>query len=120
MNYILREFKHPNGKIFEEIFFTDNDTANFLIEWGQIEGHFVSFIIHEVTSWIDDNMPLDYEKYLSGTVKWDGCSHVNFGENDGYLHLCGKYYWDQHCLLIQTIWDICSKKIKDFNPEIAS
>lgn len=31
------------------------------------------------------------ETYLHGSVKWDGCSHYYFGNNDikGYLHLCG-------------------------------
>src|SRR5690242_15475325 len=29
------------------------------------------------------------ERYIDGTVKWDGCSHFNFGDNTGYLHLCG-------------------------------
>lgn len=28
-----------------------------------------------------------------GSVKWDGCSHVTFGDEEGYIHLCGKYNW---------------------------
>jgi len=30
----------------------------------------------------------DAQPYLTGLIKWDGCSHFYFGE-DGYLHLCG-------------------------------
>lgn len=29
------------------------------------------------------------ERYIEGYVKWDGCSHVTFGDENGYLHLCG-------------------------------
>lgn len=30
----------------------------------------------------------DAQPYLTGWIKWDGCSHFYFGDN-GYLHLCG-------------------------------
>lgn len=30
----------------------------------------------------------DAQPYLTGMIKWDGCSHFYFG-NEGYLHLCG-------------------------------
>ena len=30
----------------------------------------------------------DAQPYLTGMIKWDGCSHFYFGD-DGYLHLCG-------------------------------
>ncbi len=28
-------------------------------------------------------------KYISGIIKWDGCSHLYFGDRDGYIHACG-------------------------------
>lgn len=32
---------------------------------------------------------------VAGWVKWDGCSHLIFGEErQGYLHLCGIEGWD--------------------------
>ena len=32
---------------------------------------------------------------VAGFVKWDGCSHLTFGDDgDGYLHVCGIEYWD--------------------------
>ena len=31
------------------------------------------------------------QPYIRGVVKWDGCSHYYFGDEEGYLHLCGKY-----------------------------
>lgn len=30
----------------------------------------------------------DAQPYLTGMIKWDGCSHFYFG-NEGYIHLCG-------------------------------
>jgi hypothetical protein len=31
--------------------------------------------------------PNDSEPYVKGTIKWDGCSHVNFL---GYIHACSR------------------------------
>lgn len=33
--------------------------------------------------------PHEAEPFIAGSVKWDGCSHMWFGNKDGYLHLCG-------------------------------
>lgn len=95
--------------------------ANFLIEFdeGQNFETRAEFSVFEVTSWIDDK-PCDIELYLKGTIKWDGCSHIYFGDENGYLHLCGKFYFDQHKKVIDAIWDVCSKKIIGFNENVAS
>jgi hypothetical protein len=44
---------------------------------------------------------------ITGLIKFDGCSHVWFGERndkdaagDGYMHLCGRSCWDW---LIETL-----------------
>lgn len=29
------------------------------------------------------------QTYIKGVVKWDGCCHYYFGDEDGYIHLCG-------------------------------
>lgn len=34
------------------------------------------------------NILEDAQPYLTGFIKWDGCSHFYFGD-EGYLHLCG-------------------------------
>lgn len=121
MEYALKEFKNVLGEEFEALFFGDDPMPQFLIEWEKIEGLHADFIVHEINSWTTDNIPSDYEKYLNGTIKWDGCSHIWFGgeDRDGYLHLCGKHYFDKHCKLLQAMWDICSKRIEDFDSEIA-
>lgn len=30
----------------------------------------------------------DAQPYITGMIKWDGCSHFYLG-NEGYIHLCG-------------------------------
>jgi len=124
MEYTLKEFKNTEGLAFEALTFNGNELAEFLIEWRKIEDHYVELIVHEVTSWAGDkDEPCDYGKYVKAYIKWDGCSHLYFGEGepaDGYLHLCGKSYFDKHCNLLQALWDICSKKIKSFDHEVAS
>jgi hypothetical protein len=34
-------------------------------------------------------------RYVHGFIKWDGCSHLYFGDDDGYLHVCGSRNWVQ-------------------------
>ena len=119
MEYTLKEFKNAEGLAFEALTFNGNEMPDFLIEWKKIEDHYAEFVLHEVTSWVGDDEPSAYEQYISGSIKWDGCSHFNFG-NDGYIHLCGKYYFDKHCKIMQAIWELCSQRIKGFDHEVAS
>jgi hypothetical protein len=30
------------------------------------------------------------EILVKGTIKWDGCSHNNFGDENGYIHACSR------------------------------
>ena len=89
----------------------------FLIEF--IDNNFevsAKFNVFEVTSWGSNGREIaDMELYLKGQVKWDGCSHIWFGDKDGYLHLCGKDYFDRHNKVMSSIWDLCSKKIKKWD-----
>lgn len=114
MDYTLKEFK-----VFESVTFKDKWMPDFLIEWHKAEDHYAEFTVYEVTSWEMDNIPCDYERYISGEIKWDGCSHITFGDENGYIHLCGKHDFDKHCNLLQALWDVCSKRIKSFDSEIA-
>jgi len=105
-----------------EVLIKDGDYVNYLIEFE--EGDFetsATFNVFEVTSWnADNNEVLDTEHYLKGYIKWDGCSHIWFGDENGYLHLCGKTYFERHKQVIDAIWDVCSKKIKGFDNDVAS
>lgn len=51
------------------------------------------------------------ETYITGVVKWDGCSHFYFGgsDNDGYLHLCGKDSIEKHQKIVGMIYKRCGE-----------
>ena len=92
-----------------------------------IEDHMWSFEVYEsCTLTKDDNETIeDLELYVAGSIKWDGCSHVWFGEKDqnekrdGYLHLCGKQCWVNHSKVMSKLWDLAASKIKSYDKSIA-
>jgi hypothetical protein len=108
---------------FMETLIKEDDTVLFLIEF---EGDFESsatFNVFEVLCWDGEtNEVTGTEKYLHGYIKWDGCSHVWFGKEDnpGYLHLCGKGFFERHKQVMDAIWDICSKRIIGWDEDVAS
>lgn len=75
------------------------------------------FVIYEVQEW-DDDTPIKAEIYLSGRIKWDGCSNLEFGDG-GAIHLCGKYWFEKHKRVMDAIWNLCSKKIIGWDEDIA-
>jgi hypothetical protein len=51
---------------------------------------------------------------IRGFVKWDGCSHYYFSEEDnGYLHLCGGKNIGQIGQVIKKIYDRCGELMKE-------
>lgn len=53
--------------------------------------------------------PHDAEHYIAGSVKWDGCSHLNFGDTRGYLHLCGRDHFKKLADTLTTIYHRCGQ-----------
>lgn len=51
----------------------------------------------------------DAQPYLTGFIKWDGCSHFYFGE-DGYLHLCGLENIEKLQKVLSKLIDIAKLK----------
>lgn len=49
----------------------------------------------------------DAERYIDGSVKWDGCTHINFGDENGYLHLCGDV--DTLANALKVIYERCGE-----------
>lgn len=45
--------------------------------------------------------------YIKGIIKWDGCSHVYFGDNEGYIHLCGSSDFTRIGKLLNTVYKKC-------------
>ena len=86
-----------------------------------IQDNYVDFEVNFIISRDMDDVILEKEKYIRGTIKWDGCSHVNFGDkgDDGYLHLCGKQYWVLHNKLMEHIYDVATKNMKNYDKDVA-
>lgn len=86
----------------------------FIIKIVEINAIHMKFEVYEVDTWeCDDNhTPAESELYVEGTINSGGCSHIWFGDKDesgeqnGYLHLCGKIYWERHCELMFYISEI--------------
>ena len=51
---------------------------------------------------------------LKGYIKWDGCSHVSFGDKDGNIHLCGDHSWKIIHEAIKRVWNYaCSQEFTE-------
>lgn len=95
----------------------------FILTITKLEDHYCDWTCEEVSAWDgDSNKPVDCQQYVRGSIKWDGCSHIWFGEKsecDGYLHLCGKLFWTRHCIVMQWIWDTITPLITSYDKSIA-
>ena len=49
------------------------------------------------------------EVFFKGYIKWDGCSHVFFGDEQGYLHLCGKFSIKQLSDALKLVYNRCGE-----------
>ena len=67
--------------------------------------------VDEVLEWNDDNTAAIYGHYLTFFMKWDGCSRINFGEENGYIHLCGARSFEKHIFLMTELYRWAEKEI---------
>jgi hypothetical protein len=58
------------------------------------------------------------ERYVEGFVKWDGCSHVCFGNEDAQLHLCGKSEFDKLATILAAIYARCGELMLEAGTEL--
>ena len=49
------------------------------------------------------------EMLVKGSIKWDGCSHNTFGEEDGYLHACSRQEMVRFGKLFDVLFDIAQE-----------
>ncbi len=111
----------------------EDGLINFLMKVVDKDTEYrLNFEVYEVGAWVENettgayDVPCDLELYLSGVIKWDGCSRIYFGEQDekenpsGYLHLCGKIYWQKHCQVMSEIYEYAEKTIKKYAPDVAT
>jgi len=58
------------------------------------------------------------ERYLEGSVKWDGCAHYYFGDDDAYLHVCGVAPAKLLATVINTVHRRCGELLKEQGCEV--
>ena len=83
------------------------DNLGFIVNVEEKSDTSVKFIVEEITSRGADNYDVaDTEPYLECYIKWDGCSHFWFGDEDGYIHICGVDSYVKHIELIRTLYSL--------------
>ncbi len=108
----------------------DDGLPEFLIKIENDVEYQMEFEVYEVGGGEENketgkyDVPCNLELYLTGAIKWDGCSHIWFGEKeegkqDGYLHLCGKYCWEKHNKMMNALFELAAKTIKHFDKDTA-
>jgi hypothetical protein len=57
--------------------------------------------------------PHDAERYISGSVKWDGCQNLYFGDRDGYMHICGPEGAQRMSQFLLRVFNRCGELMGD-------
>lgn len=102
---------------FTIVWDTDNQNDPYEI-------YYIKFTVYETFNMNDDDIfynrknasitpdPVytleEAEIYLEGSMKWDGCSNIDFFPEDsrkGYKHFCGAASLKMHCDLLQYLYD---------------
>lgn len=84
-----------------------DDLPKFEITTKDITPGYITIVAREITSWGEDNKPIDISEYIRVPVKFDGGFHFNFA-SDGYLYL-GTEDIEYHCRLMKRIHEIAKK-----------
>ncbi len=110
---------------FEKINIKDNFTI--LLTYPKEDPSYVYFETYEIAAYEEGlNVPFyqkresdvspdltrvleDAEEYISGSIKWDGCSNIDFGSS---YHFCGKKNAMKMGKLIDYLYDKCAKVLK--------
>ena len=61
----------------------------------------------------------DFEKggrFIDGTIKWDGCAHLNFGDEDGYIHVCGEDTAAAVRFVLASVFDLARIHVRAYDP----
>lgn len=71
------------------------------------------------------NLPTDQfdeaNRLVDGYVKWDGCSHVHFGDldSDGYMHMCGGVDFAIMLWVLREVPAIAAREMPNFSEHVA-
>lgn len=100
---------------------------DFVIHFKKVHDHAIGFELFDVNQWTyEDSDPkkkadipnlIDDDgvtAYATGTIKWDGCSHVYFRD---YIHMCGLSTWQKHVAVMEWLYKEASARIESFSAE---
>lgn len=83
---------------------TDDVTRVRMWEWVAKESNGTRLLRRlsddfDVTTNVDEA-----ELYLSGSIKWDGCSSFDFHDDNTEKHLCGLSAYQDFCAVLRYVW----------------
>jgi hypothetical protein len=59
------------------------------------------------------------ERFIDGEIKWDGCSHIYFGDKTGYIHLCGGHSFLHMEFVLREMFRIAAEKMPEWDADVA-
>lgn len=59
------------------------------------------------------------EPFLTGFIKWDGCSNWDFHTDDCLRHFCGKVHATSIGRLMDRLYQIASERVESYDAETA-
>ena len=81
----------------------------------------MNFEVHAVIGWDEDYNANEFELYLTGSINYDGCTDIYFGDNtdpdnkEGYIHFCGKHSFIRHNRMMLSLFELAEKTITNFD-----
>ena len=115
----------------------DGKFWQFRVTIAEQDEYRITFNVEEIVShgisYLNDPFridgPCEFEQYIHASIKWDGCSHVHYGNEfepkpgttkyNGYHHLCGAGEWIKHIMLMKLLWDYAREHLYSFDIENA-
>ena len=95
--------------------------ATFVLNSTETSPYHVKGRMYEIHTWGMDNVPMEMEPVLDFYIKWDGCSHIDFldenGEDDSYRHICGGFGWRGLCRAMEALFKWAMSNIKEADDE---
>lgn len=82
---------------------------------GEQENKFNRFTFERIgpTGKGRETVNLDEARTLfKGSIKYDECSHVDFGDENGYIHLCSGHDWTNMMEAMKRVYAIASKEFQ--------
>jgi len=90
-----------------------NNDIEFNISIIEVLSHTIIFKVEKVIGWIE-NEPDEFEHFLTGNVKYDGCMNLNF---ESCIHFCTENEINSLSELLQLLRKIASQQLKNWDPE---